>query len=143
MSLPCGATPCAAHSPLITHHSPPPILWTARSRWRFRQVVAVHSPVFPLFRLWGRRSSGDPCRRPSTRRVRRVGIHGVSYVSPPGLCSARCSAGRRLFHQRLSVARLHEVLQPDDSSHVRVAGKAGIGIEVGDKELVHQDHQCL
>lgn len=41
------------------------------------------------------------------------------------------------------MARLHEVLQPDDSSHVRVAGKAGIGIEVGDKELVHQDHQCL
>ena len=43
--------------------------------------------------------------------------------------------GDGLFHQRLSVARLHEVLQPDDSSRLRVSGEAGISIEVRDEKL--------
>ena len=51
--------------------------------------------------------------------------------------------GDGLFHQRLSVARLHEVLQPDDSSRVRVSGEAGISIEVRDEKLVYQDDQPL
>lgn len=32
---------------LTTNHCLP-ILWTARSKWRFRQGVAAHSPVFLL-----------------------------------------------------------------------------------------------
>lgn len=41
------------------------------------------------------------------------------------------------------MAGLHEVLQPDDSSRVRVAGKAGVSVKVRDEKLVDQDNESL
>ena len=69
--------------------------------------------------LWGRRNNGYPCRRPSARRIETGGIHRFLRFSSGPLLSSLLSRAA-VPSTTLSVARLHEVLQPDDSSCVRV-----------------------
>ena len=57
---------------------------------------------FHFFRLWGRRNNGYPCRRPSTRRVRRGGIHGFPTFLLQVFAQLAAQPGDGLFHQRLS-----------------------------------------